>query len=104
MRRLLEKLTSAGIDAESPVNSDRHLFYNWDPILSQRGAAHPLMNPYKMPANAECRTEYPDGMLPRTRDIVDRTIMIRHNIDWKEEEISKAAGIINRCIQEVSAS
>lgn len=104
MRKLLNLLGEAGVEADSPVDSDRHLFYNWDPILSQRGAAHPLMNPYKMPANAECRLDYPEDMLPRTRDIVSRTIMIRHNIDWSEKDVMKTAEKINRCIQKAAAS
>ena len=102
MRKLLNLLIGAGVEADSPVDSDRHLFYNWDPVLSKRGAAHPLMNPYRMPANSECRLDYPEDMLPHTRDIVARTIMIRHNIDWKEEDIRSTAEKINRCIQETS--
>ena len=104
MRDLLGRLTDAGIEADSPVDSDRHLFYNWDPIISQRGAAHPLMNPYKMEANTECRCDYSEGMLPRTRDIVARTIMIRHNPDWNGNDLRQTAETINRCIQAVAGS
>ncbi len=104
MRNLLGRLIKAGIEAETPADSDRHLFYNWEPILSLRGAAHPMMNPYKMAANAECRCNYPDDMLPRTRNIVARTIMIRHNIDWNEKELKETAAVINKCIRELEGS
>lgn len=99
MRKLLNLLTEAGIDADSPFDSGRHLFYNWETILSKRGAAHPEMDPYRMAANRECRKDYPADMLPRTRDIVARTIMIRHNPDWNENDLRKAAEAINSCIR-----
>ena len=36
----------------------RHTYTEWDQILFGAGAAHPAMNPYNMPANAECRQSY----------------------------------------------
>lgn len=102
MRKLLDRLTEAGIDADSPFDSDRHLFYNWETILSKRGAAHPEMDPYRMAANRDCRREYPADMLPRTRDIVSRTIMIRNDPDWEEKDQVKTAETINGCIKAVA--
>jgi hypothetical protein len=40
------------------------------------GATHPAMNPYTMPANAECRTTYPKDMCKRSLDILNRTVMV----------------------------
>jgi hypothetical protein len=40
------------------------------------GAAHPLMNPYNMPANAECRRTYSKDMCQRSLDILNRTVMV----------------------------
>ena len=102
MRNLLDRLTEAGITADSPLDSERHLFYNWETILSRRGAAHPQMDPYLMAANTECRRDYPADMLPRTRDIVARTIMIRHDPDWDDKDLLKTAETINGCIRAVS--
>ena len=36
----------------------RHTYTEWDQVLIGAGAAHPAMNPYLMPANAECRRTY----------------------------------------------
>jgi len=102
MRILLDRLTEAGITADSPFDSERHLFYNWETILSGRGAAHPQMNPYRMAANTECRRDYPAEMLPRTRDIVARPIMIRHDPDWDDKDLRKTAEKINGCIKAVA--
>jgi hypothetical protein len=40
------------------------------------GAAHPLMNPYNMPANAECRRTYSKDMCARSLEILGRTVLV----------------------------
>jgi dTDP-4-amino-4,6-dideoxygalactose transaminase len=54
----------------------RHTYTEWDQILIGAGAAHPAMNPYLMPANAECRKTYSREMCAGSLDILDRTVMV----------------------------
>jgi dTDP-4-amino-4,6-dideoxygalactose transaminase len=54
----------------------RHTYTEWDQVLMGAGAAHPLMNPYTMPANAECRKTYSKDMCARSLDILNRTILV----------------------------
>jgi dTDP-4-amino-4,6-dideoxygalactose transaminase len=54
----------------------RHTYINWDQVLMGAGAAHPLMNPYNMPANAECRRSYSRDMCARSLDILNRTVLV----------------------------
>jgi dTDP-4-amino-4,6-dideoxygalactose transaminase len=54
----------------------RHTYTEWDQVLMGEGAAHPLMNPYNMPANAECRKTYSKDMCARSLDILNRTILV----------------------------
>lgn len=54
----------------------RHTYTEWDQVLMGEGAAHPEMNPYRMPANAECRKTYSKDMCARSLDILDRTVMV----------------------------
>ena len=65
------------------------------------GAAHPAMNPYTMPANAGCRTTYPDDLCARSLDILNRTVMVAtHPLHGREEiddiihNITSAARIV----------
>ena len=51
------------------------------------GAAHPPMNPYNMPANAECRRTYSKDMCARSLDILNRTVMVATNPLHTAEEI-----------------
>jgi len=57
----------------------RHNYTEWDQVLMGAGAAHPLMNPYNMPANAECRRTYSKDMCQRSLDILNRTVMVPTN-------------------------
>lgn len=54
----------------------RHTYTEWDQVLMGAGAAHPLMNPYTMLANAECRRTYSRDMCARSLDILNRTILV----------------------------
>ncbi len=54
----------------------RHNYTEWDQVLMGAGAAHPAMNPFTMPANAECRRTYSKDMCSRSLQILDRTVMI----------------------------
>ncbi len=54
----------------------RHTYTEWDQVLMGEGAAHPLMNPYNMPANAECRRTYSKDMCARSLEILNRTVLV----------------------------
>jgi hypothetical protein len=54
----------------------RHNYTEWDQVLLGAGAAHEAMNPYKMPANAECRKTYSKDMCAKSLEILGRTIMV----------------------------
>jgi dTDP-4-amino-4,6-dideoxygalactose transaminase len=54
----------------------RHTYTEWDQVLMGEGAAHPLMNPYTMPANAECRRSYSRDMCAHSLQILNRTILV----------------------------
>ena len=54
----------------------RHNYTEWDQVLMGAGAAHPAMNPYLMPANAECRRTYSKDMCARSLEILNRTVMV----------------------------
>jgi dTDP-4-amino-4,6-dideoxygalactose transaminase len=54
----------------------RHTYTEWDQVLMGAGAAHPAMNPFTMPANAECRRTYSKDMCERSLEILNRTVMV----------------------------
>jgi dTDP-4-amino-4,6-dideoxygalactose transaminase len=66
----------------------RHNYTEWDQILSGEGAAHPAMNPYNMPANAQCRRSYSKEMCAKSLEILDRTVMVAMNPKHSSQEIA----------------
>ena len=64
----------------------RHTYTEWDQVLMGAGAAHPAMNPFNMPANAECRKTYSRDMCARSLEILDRTVMVATHPSHTPEE------------------
>ncbi len=77
-----------------PIDTGKHVYTNWTPIMEKRGAFHPLMDPFKMEANRNLNHHYTLDMCPKTLDLLARTVYIAINPDWKEKDIESAA---NRC-------
>jgi dTDP-4-amino-4,6-dideoxygalactose transaminase len=64
----------------------RHTYTEWDQVLLGAGAAHPLMNPYNMPANEPCRRTYSRDMCQRSLEILNRTILVpTHPLHTRQE-------------------
>jgi dTDP-4-amino-4,6-dideoxygalactose transaminase len=91
-RRFLE---ASGIRARVVMDSGKHIYKNWDPILEKRVGHHAAMNPFHMPANRGLRQSYSPDMCPRTLDIVSRTVLIKVDPDWSEEAVDALAA---RCV------
>jgi hypothetical protein len=66
----------------------RHNYTEWDQVLMGAGAGHPAMNPFTMPANAECRKRYSKDMCFRSLEILDRTVMVATHPDHTEAEVA----------------
>lgn len=79
----------------------RHTYTEWDQVLMGAGAAHPAMNPYLMPANAECRKAFSIDMCARSLDILNRTVMFatdpRHSANEIENTIHNI-GVASRVV------
>jgi hypothetical protein len=73
----------------------RHNYTEWDQVLMGAGAAHPAMNPYNMPANAECRRTYSKDMCARSLEILNRTVMVATHPEHTEQETADIVHNIN---------
>jgi dTDP-4-amino-4,6-dideoxygalactose transaminase len=101
-RALIDAL-KPDVPAVTPIDSGRHVYSNWDPIMGKRGASHPAMDPFAMPANDGLRMDYRPDMLPRTTELLARSVMIPSNVAWTEEETKAKLQTINRAVEQVSA-
>jgi len=81
-----------------PIDTGRHVYRNWDPIMEKRGAHHPGMNPFLMPQNRGLRMDYGEDQCPKTLDYLSRSVFINMNPDWKDEEIDQRIEICRKAL------
>lgn len=95
-----ESFTKAeGINAISPINTGKHIYTNWTPIMQKTGAVNPLMDPFKMEANKDIVPEYTMDVCEKTLDLLAKTVYISVNPDWTEDDIQKEAEKIIKALK-----
>jgi dTDP-4-amino-4,6-dideoxygalactose transaminase len=77
-----------GVGGWLPINTGKHVYYNWTPIFEKRVGHHPDANPFNHPKNRGLRTEYHRDMCPKTTDILGRTVFVSLNPDWTGEQVA----------------
>ena len=80
-----------GVSAWLPIDSGRHVCWNWEAVLAKRGAWCESANPYEHPANAASRVRYSKDMLPKTLAILKQTVLIGMNPDWSAKRADGVA-------------
>jgi dTDP-4-amino-4,6-dideoxygalactose transaminase len=83
------------------AKTGRHVYTEWDPIFAHQGAHHPALNPFDLPANAECRKVYTKDMCATSLDILSRTVMIGTHPDNKRDKVTAIIGRIKAAAKEV---
>lgn len=85
---------SEGVGAWLPIDSDKHVYINWEPLLAKRGSPNDVLNPFSLPQNKGLRTDYSVDMCPQTLDVLSRTAYISLHPDWTDDKI---ACVIESC-------
>ena len=83
-----------GVDGRLPIDTGKHVYTNWTPIMNKKGAFHPLMDPFKMEANKDIVPEYKPDMCPETLNWLSRTVYVDINPDWTDEQIIEKIEIL----------
>ena len=94
-RTFASKLREISPKAWLPIDSGKHVYYNWTPVIEQRGAHCDELNPYLLPKNAKLNLrKYDRFSLPQTNDILARTVFFSLDPDWSDEKIEE---LVRRC-------
>jgi dTDP-4-amino-4,6-dideoxygalactose transaminase len=70
MRAFLAGCKEEGVRADTPIDSGRHVYTNWEPVLQKQGSHNPAFDAYQL---AETEVTYTKDMCPRTLDVLSRT-------------------------------
>ena len=81
-----------------PIDTGKHVYTNWTPIMNKVGALHPLMDPFRMEANRDILPDYRMDMCPRTLDLLSRTVYIGIDPDWGDEALRSTAAAISAAL------
>lgn len=93
-----------GTGAGLPVDSGRHVYSNWEPVISRRGSYSAAADPFLHPLNAGSDVSYCKGMLPRTTDILSRAVLIAVNPDWQAAQCAEVASAIRETCSAAAAA
>lgn len=89
-----------GVGGYLPIDTGRHVYTHWTPILEKRGAFHPLMDPFKMEANKDIIPDYHKDMCPQTLDILSRVVYYTINPGSKQESLDKKIAVLREALQQ----
>jgi dTDP-4-amino-4,6-dideoxygalactose transaminase len=89
------------ISCDRPINTGKHVYSAWTPVLEKRGAHIKGMNPYFSPKNAGLHMDYTEDSCPRTLDLLNRTVYLPINCDWTGTEIDEKIRLINTAAKQV---
>ena len=81
--------TAEGIDGVLPIDTGKHVYSHWTPIINKRGAMNPLMDPFKMEANKNIIPDYTVDMCPETLDILSTVVYINVKPDDQQKQLDR---------------
>lgn len=81
-----------------PIDTGKHIYTHWTPILEKRGAFHPLMDPFRMEANRDIIPDYRPDDCPRTLDYLKRTVYVGIDPDADETMLDAQAEKIKNAL------
>ena len=91
--------TADGIGGTLPIDTGKHVYKHWTPILEKKGAFNPLMDPFKMTANKEIIPEYTEDMCPETLEKLAKVVYLGVDCNATKEELDKKIAIIKEALQ-----
>ena len=84
-----------------PIDTGRHVYTNWTPIVEKRGAYNPLMDPFKMEANKEILRDYTPNTCPETLKKLSQVLYINVNPDWTKSEMDEKIAAFKNAAKDV---
>ena len=94
-RGFSDRLRAQGVGNFLPMDTGRHVYTRWEPILRYQGAHHPALDPFKIPANKKARIEYSEDMCEKSLRILARSVLIPMHPNNSRARVNKmAAGIV----------
>ena len=87
-----------GIYGTLPIDTGKHIYKHWTPIMEKRGAFNPLMDPFKMEANKDIVPDYHAEMCPETLEKLSKVVYISINPDHTKDLLDEKIALIKKAL------
>jgi dTDP-4-amino-4,6-dideoxygalactose transaminase len=84
-----QAITAAEVACTRPINTGKHVYSAWTPVLEKRGAYITSMDPYFNPKNKNLNMDVTEKSCPKTLDYLSRTVYLWLHPDWDDAEVNK---------------
>jgi dTDP-4-amino-4,6-dideoxygalactose transaminase len=89
-----EGLGEKDIKCFRPIDTGRHVYTAWDPVMKKQAAHHPALNPYLLEENQDAEADYTPGMCSRSLDILRRSALIGTHPSWTDSRLDEVADAV----------
>jgi dTDP-4-amino-4,6-dideoxygalactose transaminase len=72
-----------------PIDSDKHVYSNWTPVLRKKGAFNDRMNPFSFEENQGFLDTLHDNSCPNTTDYLERTVLVMPHPDMDDKTVTQ---------------
>ena len=93
--------TANGVGGTVPIDTGKHIYKHWTPIMEKRGAFNPLMDPFKMEANKDIIPDYHENMCPKTLDRLSKVVYIWVNPDDDKAKLNEKIALYRKALAEL---
>ena len=102
-RDFVGRMKETGAKAFLPIDTGRHVYTRWDPIMRKQGAHHPSLDPFNLPENKALNIDYSEDMCPQSLDILSRAVLIGMHPDNDKDKVEQIASAIQESAKEIVA-
>lgn len=88
-----------GVNGTLPIDTGKHVYRHWTPVLQKRGAFHPLMDPFKMEANKDIIPDYTEDMCPETLDKLAKVVYVYVNPDHTCADLDRLVEVFKNALK-----
>ena len=90
--------TAEGIGGKLPIDTGKHVYKHWTPIMNKTGAFNSLMDPFKMEANKNLVPDYHENMCPETLDRLSKVVYLNVNPDHTKDQLDEKIELIKKAL------
>lgn len=93
--------TAEGVGGGLPIDTGKHVYKHWTPIMEKRGAVHPLMDPFKMEANKDIVPDYRQDMCPDTLERLSKVVYVGVDPEDDAEKLDEKIAIYKAALSSI---